>query len=102
MNREYFTEGYNLMMDYMCSERILTRERKFRQRLDRWYNKNKDSDVLSLEQEKEFIQLEQYFFNNIAPAPSNTHDQAAVNFLNIVADVDYDNINKNKESNKNK
>ena len=91
MDKEYFTEGYTLMMNYLREQRILTRERNFRNRLDRWYNKNKDKTMLSLEEEKEYLQLEKYFYNNILEANTN-QEKALVNTLNILADVDLEKI----------
>ena len=88
MNNEYVLTGYTLMNKYMTEQRIKTRERNFRRRLDRFYEKHKDDKVLSLESEKEFLQLEQYFFNNVLIAESN-QEKALVNFLNVIANVDY-------------
>ena len=88
MNNEYVVTGYTLMNKYMTEQRIKTRERNFRRRLDRFYEKHKDEKVLSLESEKEFLQLEQYFFNNVLIAENN-QEKALVNFLNVVANVDY-------------
>lgn len=88
MNNKYVTDGYTLMNKYMTEQRIKTRERNFRRRLDRFYEKHKDEEILSLESEKEFLQLEQYFFNNVLIAENN-QEKALVNFLNVVANVDY-------------
>ena len=88
MNNKYVTDGYTLMNKYMTEQRIKTRERNFRRRLGRFYEKHKDEKVLSLESEKEFLQLEQYFFNNVLIAENN-QEKALVNFLNVVANVDY-------------
>lgn len=93
MDNSYFTEGYNLMMKYLKENKILTKERNFRNRLERWYNKNKDKTILSLTEEREYLQLEKYFFNNIL-SPSNSHEQALTNTLNILADVDLKDIDK--------
>ena len=88
MNSKYVIDGYTLMNKYMTEQRIKTRERNFRRRLDRFYEKHKDEEILSLESEKEFLQLEQYFFNNVLIAENN-QEKALVNFLNVVANVDY-------------
>ena len=62
MNNKYVTDGYTLMNKYMTEQRIKTRERNFRRRL--------------------------YFFNNVLIAENN-QEKALVNFLNVVANVDY-------------
>ena len=83
MDNDYFTEGYNLMMGYMRSERILTRERKFRRRLDKFYEKHKDSPMLNVDESVEYLKLEEYFYTHIAP-PSNSEEQALSNMLGII------------------
>lgn len=88
MDIDYFIKGYNLMMTYMREERILTKERNFRNRLDRFYNKHKDEEFLDLESERVFLQLYKYFFNNILKQ-TNNHEKGLVEFLNIISDVDY-------------
>lgn len=99
MNGEYFVEGYNLMMDYMRVNRILTKERNFRRRLDKFYNKHKDEKMLMGDEEFEYLELEKYFYNNIL-APTTTEEQALTNMLNIFTNLKYkmeeaeDKINK--------
>lgn len=80
------TEGYQLMIQYLREQRILTKERSFRRKLDNFYNKHKTQDILTLDEEKEYLQLEKYFFNNILEQ-KNREEKAQVKFLNIVADV---------------
>lgn len=89
MDNEYFTEGYVLMNEYMKEQRIKTRERNFRRRLDNFYKKHKDKEILSLEEEKEYLQLEKYFYNNIV-SPTTTKEKALTSQLNILADVGYE------------
>lgn len=90
MEGKYFIEGYKLMNEYMTENKIKTRERNFRRRLDTFYKKHKDKKVLDLEEEKEYLQLEKYFYNNILNPQSN-EEKALINALNIFADVEYDN-----------
>lgn len=82
MDNKYFTEGYNLMFDYMKKQRILTKERNFRRRLDNFYNNHKDEDWLSEKDEFEYLELERYFYTNILP-PSNNEEKALSNMLDI-------------------
>lgn len=86
MDNEYFTEGYNLMMSYMRSKRILTKERKFRRKLDKFYEKYKDTPRLEFGESVEYLELEKYFYTNIAP-PSNSEEQALSNMLGIITQV---------------
>ena len=88
MDKEYFIEGYELMIQYLRERRILTKERKFRYRLDKFYEKHKDDSFLDLEDEREYLQLEKYFYNNII-SPSTKEEHALTNYLNIVANVEY-------------
>lgn len=89
MDAEYFIEGYTLMIQYLREKRILTKERKFRYRLDRFYEKNKDKKVLDLKEEQEYLQLEKYFYNEIIQ-PTSNEEYALTNYLNIVANVKYE------------
>lgn len=88
MNVKYLEEGYVLMNQYMKENKIKTRERNFRRRLDNFYNKHKDKEVLNLEEERQYLQLEKYFYNNVLIAKTN-HEKALTNTLNILADVEY-------------
>lgn len=87
MDIEYVKEGYALMMEYMREEKILTRERKFRRKLDKIYEEYKDKDWLDVEEELEYLKLEKYFFNNII-SPRNSSEEALTNFLNIITSID--------------
>ena len=84
MNAEYMREGYELMMAYMAEKRIKTKHRNFTQRLKRFYNKHKDQEYLSIREKAKYLQLEQYFYNNIAE-PTNKEEHAAREVLNILA-----------------
>ena len=95
MDNQYFTEGYNLMNNYISEHKIKTRERNFRRRLDNWYNKNKDKDMLSIEEEQKYLKLEQYFYNNIL-TPETREEKALVNTLNLLANLDMKNTNNKK------
>lgn len=86
MDNKYMTEGYSLMIQYLKEQRILTKQRNFRRRLDNFYKQHKDQETLTLEDEKEYLQLEKYFFNNILEQRNNK-DKAYVQFLNIIADA---------------
>ena len=89
MDAKYFIEGYTLMIQYLRENRILTKERNFRNRLERFYEMNKDKEVLDLKEEREYLQLEKYFYNNVIE-PRTTEEHALTNYLNIVANVKYD------------
>lgn len=89
MNVEYMLEGYGLMMTYMREQRILTKHKSFRRKLDKFYNTYKDKEILDLHEEKEYLQLEQYFYNTIVK-PSNSNEQALTTVLNLLANVDYE------------
>lgn len=89
------------MITYLREQKILTKERNFRNRLDRWYNKNKDKKTLSLTEEKEYLQLEQYFYNNIVQA-SNSFEKGLVNVLNILADLELKENTEHKTTGENK
>lgn len=97
MDNEYVKEGYNRMMNYMREKRILTRERNFRGRLERFYNKYKDKSFLDVNEELEYLKLERYFYNEIL-TPNTAEEQALVNFLNVVTSVDkIENIDDSNE-----
>lgn len=88
MDTEYFIEGYTLMNEYMKQERIKTRERKFRRKLDKFYEKHKHQEYLNPVEEKEYLLLEQYFYNNIAK-PTNSTEKGLCETLNILSNIDY-------------
>ena len=87
MDIDYVKEGYSLMIGYMRENKILTKERNFRRRLDTFYNKHKDDTFLDVNVELEYLKLEKYFYNNIV-TPSNSNEEALTNFLNIVTSID--------------
>lgn len=87
MDISYLEEGYTLMIGYMRQNKILTKERNFRRRLDTFYNKHKDDNELGVNEELEYLKLERYFYNNII-APSNNEEKALTNFLNILTSID--------------
>lgn len=84
MNNEYVCEGYNLMSAYLKENKLKTKHRNFVRRLDRFYNKNKDKDILDVKDELKYLELEKYFFENIAP-PKTTEEMASLEFLKIMS-----------------
>ena len=80
----YIEEGYRLMTQYITDNRIKTKNRKFLRKLDKFYNKYQEKDHLSLEEEKEYLELEKEFYTTIAPAPDNPEDKASLEVLNIL------------------
>ena len=83
MNAEYVSEGYSLMMEYMKENRIKTRHRNFVRRLNNFYNKYEGVDLEGVD-ELRYLELEKYFFENIAP-PQNNNEQALVEVLKILS-----------------
>ena len=83
MNLEYYMEGYYLMMSYLKENKILTKERNFRKRLDNWYKRNKDSESINDVEQLKYLKLEQYFYNNIL-SPESEEEKVLTNFLNNV------------------
>lgn len=83
MNLEYYIEGYSLMMSYLKENKILTKERNFRKRLDNWYKRNKDSGSINDVEQLKYLKLEQYFYNNIL-SPESEEEKVLTNFLNNV------------------
>ena len=83
MNLEYYMEGYYLMMSYLKENKILTKERNFRKRLDNWYKRNKDSENINDVEQLKYLKLEQYFYNNIL-SPESEEEKVLTNFLNNV------------------
>ena len=82
---EYIEEGYKLMTQYITEKRIKTKNRKFLRRLDKFYNKYMEKEgVLTVEEEKEYLELEREFFNNILPVSDKPEDQASLEVLKIL------------------
>lgn len=80
----YIEEGYKLMTQYITENRIKTRNRKFLRRLDKFYNNYNEKEHLSVEEEREYLELEKEFFTTIAPLPDNPEDKASLEVLNIL------------------
>lgn len=80
----YIEEGYRLMTKYITDERIKTRNRKFLRRLDKFYKKYTEKDTLTLEEEREYLELEKEFYTTILPAPETPKDKASLEVLNIL------------------
>lgn len=83
----YIEEGYKLMTTYITENRIKTKNRKFLRRLDKFYKKYTEKETLTLEEEKEYLELEKEFYNTILPAPDNTEDKASLEVLNILTNA---------------
>lgn len=80
----YIEEGYKLMTDYITENRIKTRNRKFLRRLDKFYKKYCEKESLTIEEEKEYLELEKEFYTTIAPLPDNPEDKASLEVLKIL------------------
>ena len=80
----YIEEGYKLMTEYITDNRIKTKNRKFLRRLDKFYKKYTEKDTLTLEEEKEYLELEKEFYTTILPAPENPEDKANLEVLKIL------------------
>lgn len=83
MDKEYVTEGYTLMMDYMTENHIKTKHRNFLRRLERFYENNKGK-TLQGKEEMKYLTLEKYFFTNVVP-PQTNEQRAMLEFLKIVS-----------------
>jgi len=81
---KYIEEGYKLMTEYITDNRIKTKNRKFLRRLDKFYKKYTEKDTLTLEEEKEYLELEKEFYTTILPAPENPEDKANLEVLKIL------------------
>lgn len=80
----YIEEGYKLMTTYITENRIKTKNRKFLRRLDKFYKKYKEKESLTIEEEKEYLELEKEFYTTIAPLPDNPEDKASLEVLKIL------------------
>ena len=89
MDDKYIEEGYQLMNEYITEKRIKTKNRKFLRRLDKFYNNYKaKDDLLSIEEEQEYLQLEKEFYNEILQeAPESKEDKASLEVLNVLANA---------------
>ena len=81
MDKEYVTEGYTLMTDYLTENRIKTKHRNFLRRLERFYDNNQGK-MLDGKEEQKYLELEKYFFTNIVP-PTDNQQKASVEVLKI-------------------
>lgn len=81
---DYIEEGYQLMIKYITENRIKTRNRKFLRKLDKFYNKYQEKQELTLDEEKEYLELEKEFYTTILPLPENPQDKASLEVLNIL------------------
>ena len=88
MDDKYIEEGYKLMTTYITEQRIKTRNRKFLNRLEKFYKRYQESSVLSVTDEQEYLRLEKEFYTTILPEPDNNEDKANLEFLKIVSGVD--------------
>lgn len=80
----YIEEGYKLMTTYITENRIKTKNRKFLRKLDKFYKKYQEKQDLTLEEEKEYLELEKEFYTTILPLPDNPQDKASLEVLNIL------------------
>lgn len=80
----YIEEGYKLMTTYITENRIKTKNRKFLRRLDKFYKKYEEKESLTIEEEKEYLELEKEFYTTIAPLPDNPEDKASLEVLKIL------------------
>ena len=89
MDESYIDEGYMLMTQYITENRIKTRNRKFLNRLDKFYDKFKDNDKeLSRSEEQEYLKLEKYFYTVVLDEPVDVEDLARVQLLKILSSVE--------------
>lgn len=88
MDDKYIEEGYKLMTTYITEQRIKTKNRKFLNRLEKFYKRYQESSVLSVTDEQEYLRLEKEFYTIILPEPDNNEDKANLEFLKMVSRVD--------------